>query len=97
MNELYLATSQDPDSECLGDAEYKLAEVLAPIALLADSASFYASVPQVDHAVIGEAADEPGDVQDVALRSVVRVSNDCLVVVGHLAPSMLAVCNTDRG
>jgi len=48
--------------EELGDAVYKLAKVLAPIALLADSATLYASVPHVDHAVLGEAADKPGDV-----------------------------------
>src|SRR6266545_6258337 len=47
--------------EELGDAVYNLAKLLAPIALLADSAMFYASVPQVDHAVLGEAADKPGD------------------------------------
>jgi hypothetical protein len=71
--------------EELGDAEYKLAEVLAPIALLADSATFYASVPQVDHAVRGEAADKPGNVQDAALRRVVGVPDDCFIVVRHLA------------
>ena len=62
-----------------GDAEDQLAEVLAPIALLADSARFSASVPQVDHAVIGEAADEPGDVQDAALRRVVGMPDDGLL------------------
>ena len=58
--------------------------MLAPIALLADSARVYASVPQVDHAVTGEAADEPGDVQDAALRRVVGVADDCFIVVRHL-------------
>src|SRR5256714_12257392 len=71
--------------EELGDAEYRLAEVLAPIALLADSARFSASVPQGDHAVRGEAADKPGDVQDAALRRVVGVPDDCFIVVRHLA------------
>jgi hypothetical protein len=69
----------------LGDAEYKFTEVLAPIALLADSARFYASVPQVDHSTIGEGADEPGDVQDAALRRVVGVPDDCLIIVRHPA------------
>ena len=67
----------------LADTDYKVAELVAPIALQAER--FYASVPQVDHAVIGEEADEPGDVQDAALRRVVGVPDDCFIVVRHLA------------
>ena len=62
-----------------------LAKVLAPIALLADSARFNSSVPQVDHAVIGEEADEPGDIEDAALRRVVGLPDDCFTVVRDLA------------
>src|SRR5258705_7860472 len=69
--------------EELGDERDKVAEMVAPIALLADSARFYASVPQVDHAVFGEATDKPGDVQDAALRRVVGVPDDCFIVVRH--------------
>ena len=65
--------------EELGHAEDNLTELLAPIALLADDV--------VEHAVLGEAADEPGDVQHVAFRRVVRVPNDCLVVLSHLVCS----------
>jgi hypothetical protein len=36
----------------LGDADDEVTELLAPIALKAER--FYASVPQVDHAVVGE-------------------------------------------
>ena len=68
--------------EELAHAEYNLTELLAPIALLADDV--------VEHAVVGEAAHKPGDVQHVAFRRVVGVPNDCLVVVGHLtSPSPL--------
>src|SRR5712671_6939973 len=70
--------------QILGDVEYEVAEVLAAIALQADS-GFNAGVPQVDHAVFGEEADEPGDVEDAALRRVVGVSDDCFIVVLHLA------------
>jgi hypothetical protein len=42
-------------------------------------------VPQVDHAVVGEEADEPGDVQDAALRRVIRLPDDCFIVVRDLA------------
>src|ERR1700682_3679993 len=66
-----------------GDAGYKVAELVAPIALQVER--FYASVPQVDHAVIGEEADEPGAVQDAALRRVVGVPDDCFIVVRDLA------------
>src|SRR3984893_16824364 len=66
-----------------GEAACKVAEALSPIALQAER--FYASVPQVDHAVIGEEADEPGDVQDAALRRVVGVPDDCFIVVRDLA------------
>src|SRR5439155_25764953 len=73
--------------ELLGHAEDKHAELLAPIALLAADVVdiLYnlssvaaalamvasAGVPHVDHAVLSEAADKPGDVQDAALRRVV--------------------------
>src|SRR5258706_2724753 len=70
--------------EELGDERDKVAEMVAPIALLADSARFYASVPQVNHAVFGEATDKPGDIQDAALRRVVGVPDDCFVVVRHI-------------
>ena len=63
--------------EQLGHLDHEIAEVLAPIALLGDDV--------VEHAVLGEAPDEPGDVQDVALRRVVGVPDDCFVVVRHLA------------
>src|SRR5258706_8787967 len=71
--------------EELGDERDKVAEMVAPIALLADSARFYAGVPQVDHAVLGEATDKPSDIQDAALRRVVGVPDDCFVVVRHIS------------
>src|SRR5437879_5970677 len=87
--------------ELPGHAEDKLAELLAPIALptaevvdILDNLSSVATalamvasagVPQVDHAVLGEAAEKPGDVQDAALRRVVGVQDDCFIVVRHLA------------
>ena len=58
--------------EKLGHADHNLTELLAPIALLADDV--------VEYAVFGKAAGEPGDVEDVAFRRVVRAPNDCLVV-----------------
>ena len=51
------------------------------IGLSSSSAGFDASVPEVDHTVLGEAADKSGDVQDVALRRVVGVPDDRFVVV----------------
>src|SRR5438552_2146007 len=72
--------------QILGDVEYEVAEVLAPIALQADSARFNAGVPEVDHAAFGEEADEPGDIKDAALRRVVGVPHDCFIVMRrHLA------------
>src|SRR5947209_17240460 len=67
----------------LDDADYKVAELIAPIALQAER--FYASVPQVDHAVIGEERDEPRDVHDAALRRIVSLPDDCFIVVRDLA------------
>ncbi|MGH3338193.1 MAG: hypothetical protein ACRDPL_05095 [Propionibacteriaceae bacterium] len=40
-------------------------------------------MPQVDHAVLGEAADKPGEVEDTALRSVVRAPDDCFIVAAR--------------
>ena len=69
--------------EIRADADHKVAELIAPIALQAER--FYAGVAQVDHAVIGEERDEPGDVHDAALRRLVRLPDDCFIVVRDLA------------
>src|SRR5882762_8162181 len=50
--------------------------------MLASIRRFAADV--VKHAILGEAADPSGEVQNVSLGRVVGVSDDCLVVVGHL-------------
>src|SRR5213080_1722607 len=50
--------------------------------MLASIRRFAADV--VKHAILGEAADPSGDVQNVSLGRAVGVSDDCLVVVGHL-------------
>jgi hypothetical protein len=51
--------------------ERRPASTRLPAADVAD-----AGVAQVDHAVLGEAADKPGDFQDAALRCVVGVPDD---------------------
>src|SRR6266403_4893913 len=50
--------------------------------MLASIRRFAADV--VKHAILGEAADPSGDVQNVSLGRMVGVSDDCLVVAGHL-------------
>jgi hypothetical protein len=40
--------------------------------------------------VVGEAVDEPGDVQDIAFCRVVTAPNGCFVVVHHLTLSPIA-------
>src|SRR6266404_6341564 len=50
--------------------------------MLASIRRFAADV--VKHAILGEAGDPSGDVQNVSLGRTVGVSDDCLVVVGHL-------------
>src|SRR5258706_11377029 len=50
--------------------------------MLASIRRFAADV--VKHAILGEAADPSWDVQNVSLGRMVGVSDDCLVVVGHL-------------
>src|SRR5882757_8867920 len=70
--------------ELFGHEAGNLADSLAPIALrLAAGVVGCAGVAQVDHAVLGETADECGDVQHAALRRAVRVADDCFVVVRH--------------
>src|SRR6266481_2646364 len=43
----------------------------------------------VKHTILGEAADPSGDVQNVSLGRMVGVSDDCLVVAGHLRPLLV--------
>src|SRR6267142_1216505 len=50
--------------------------------MLASIRRFAADV--VKHAILGEAADPSGEVQNVSLGRMVGVSDDCLVVAGHL-------------
>src|SRR5882724_9961402 len=57
--------------------------------MLASIRCFAADV--VKHAILGEAADPSGDVQNVSLGRMVGVSDDCLVIVGHLRfPPLIA-------
>src|SRR6266550_1449783 len=50
--------------------------------MLASIRRFAADV--VKHAILGEAADPSGEVQNVSLGRMVGVSDDCPVVAGHL-------------
>src|SRR5260221_869333 len=50
--------------------------------MLASIRRFAADV--VKHAILGEAADPSGEVLNASLGRMVGVSDDCLVVVGHL-------------
>jgi len=81
-----MESARDPTKRCsrhlFGEwlqRAHRLARIVPSRLRRADCARFYTSVPQVDHAVIGEAADEPGDVQDAALRRVVGMPDDGLL------------------
>src|SRR6267378_1139274 len=57
--------------------------------MLASIRRFAADV--VKHAILGEAADPSGKVQNVSLGRMVGVADDCLVIVGHLKlPPLIA-------